>query len=102
MNILNLILLLLSFFASFLLVKIFMKRNIKLGSKKDTTKVLSKNDIINGYKEQVRALNKQYSKNKSLRKKKQKLLKTISEELQRNIFFEQKEIAFIIKDLANL
>ncbi len=102
MDILNLILLLLSFIASFLLVKMFMKRNIKLDLKKDKPKALSKNDIINGYKKQIRALNKKHSNSDSLRKQKQKLLKTISQELQRNIFFEQKEIAFIIKDLANL
>ncbi len=102
MDILNLILLFLSFIASFLLVKMFMRRNIKSSSKKDKPKALSKNDIIDGYKDQIRALNKKYSKNKVLLKKKRELLKTISQELQRNIFFEQKEITFIINNLANL
>jgi len=82
------------------IVTFFILRNTDL--KNVNTKDKKRDDIINGYKKELydSLTPLKNDKNAALAKKKE-LLKKFSDELSRNIFFEQVEIREIILDLAD-
>ena len=86
-------------FTIFAVVAFFILKSTRV---EDTnTKDVKRDKIINGYKKELRnALYSLSDDNARIAKKKELLLK-ISDELSRNIFFEQIEIQEIILDLAD-
>jgi hypothetical protein len=75
---------------------------ILIRTKKRNSPTQSKADIIQRYKQKLKSELSNHQDNQELYKqKKMQLLKAISIELSRNIFFEKDEIPAIITQLAN-
>lgn len=84
-----------------LFVLIFLKivyKQVRISKK---TKALSKQDLINKYELEFKTLLLN-EKKEDLSEVKILLLKKISSELHRNIFFDEKEAKEIVKKLASL
>lgn len=86
-------------FLVFMAIALFVMKNNS--SKKNKNETITKEEIISRYKNKVLDL-KQNTSSENYNKQKILLLKEISSELHRNIFFDDYEAKAIIKDLASL